>query len=86
MTNVFHRTLKSTPPNAIGGQGVYLFDNQGNKYLDASGGAAYIKFASIEGEVLDESHKEWDDVISIGTPINEPTTREVSDDDLEIKR
>ena len=40
MTNVFHRTLKSTPPNAIGGQGVYLFDNQGNKYLDASGGAA----------------------------------------------
>jgi transcriptional regulator NrdR family protein len=53
---------------------------------DASGGAAYIKFASIEGEVLDESHKEWDDVISIGTPINEPTTREVSDDDLEIKR
>ena len=40
MTNVFHRTLKSIPPNAIGGQGVYLFDKQGNKYLDASGGAA----------------------------------------------
>ena len=40
MTSVFHRTLQSTIPLAIGGEGPYLLDAKGNKYLDASGGAA----------------------------------------------
>ena len=51
MTNVFHRTLNSTPPNAIGGQGAYLFDTQGNRYLDASGGAA-ISCLGHQNEVV----------------------------------
>ena len=40
MTSIFHRTLKSTVPIVVGGEGPYLFDAQGNRYLDASGGAA----------------------------------------------
>ena len=40
MTNVFHRNLQTTFPIAIGGEGLYLLDAQGNRYLDASGGAA----------------------------------------------
>ena len=40
MTNVFHRSLLKTPPKAVTGEGLYLIDSDGKKYLDASGGAA----------------------------------------------
>ena len=40
MTKVFHRNPRQTMPIAAGGQGVELFDNQGKRYIDASGGAA----------------------------------------------
>ena len=40
MTNVFHRNPHQALPTAVGGQGVYLVDAQGRRYLDASGGAA----------------------------------------------
>jgi len=37
---VLHRTLMRTPPVALRGEGVYLVDREGRRYLDASGGAA----------------------------------------------
>ncbi len=40
MTHVFHRQLAKELPLAVAGEGVYLFDDSGKKYLDASGGAA----------------------------------------------
>ena len=40
MTHVFHRQLAKELPIAVAGEGVYLFDDSGKKYLDASGGAA----------------------------------------------
>ncbi|QET01885.1 aspartate aminotransferase family protein [Cupriavidus pauculus] len=40
MTKVFHRNPRQAMPIAVGGQGVELFDNQGKRYIDASGGAA----------------------------------------------
>ncbi|REF01751.1 aspartate aminotransferase family protein [Cupriavidus plantarum] len=40
MTKVFHRNPRQTMPIAAGGQGVELFDTQGKRYIDASGGAA----------------------------------------------
>ncbi len=40
MTHVFHRQLRSSQPTAVGGEGVYLIDAAGKRYLDASGGAA----------------------------------------------
>ena len=40
MTHVFHRNPCTTPPVATHGEGVYLYDSIGNKYLDACGGAA----------------------------------------------
>jgi adenosylmethionine-8-amino-7-oxononanoate aminotransferase len=40
MTYVMHRKLTSVPPVAVRGEGVYLFDSNGKRYLDASGGAA----------------------------------------------
>ncbi|UPJ60913.1 aspartate aminotransferase family protein [Bradyrhizobium sp. 192] len=39
-SRVLHRSLRETPPRAIGGKGVYLFAEDGRRVLDASGGAA----------------------------------------------
>ncbi|MBY6030938.1 aspartate aminotransferase family protein [Halomonas sp. DP8Y7-1] len=40
MSRVFHRHLTSTYPTAVAGDGPYLIDASGKRYLDASGGAA----------------------------------------------
>ncbi|KMK65744.1 aspartate aminotransferase family protein [Puniceibacterium sp. IMCC21224] len=40
MSHIFPRSMKSAPPTAVGGQGCYLIDSTGKRYLDASGGAA----------------------------------------------
>ena len=40
MTHVFHRNARSDYPVAVGGEGPYLIDAAGKRYLDASGGAA----------------------------------------------
>ena len=39
-TRVLHRHSHSKLPVAVGGDGPYVIDSQGNRYLDASGGAA----------------------------------------------
>ena len=40
MTRVFHRSPRDSYPVAVHGEGAYLFDREGKRYLDASGGAA----------------------------------------------
>lgn len=40
MSHVFGRNAKSTPPVAVAGEGCYLIDADGKRYLDGSGGAA----------------------------------------------
>ncbi|WP_371168114.1 aspartate aminotransferase family protein [Aliiroseovarius sp. 2305UL8-7] len=40
MSHVFPRHTKNTPPVATRGDGIYLIDSKGKKYLDGSGGAA----------------------------------------------
>ncbi|SDJ30039.1 Adenosylmethionine-8-amino-7-oxononanoate aminotransferase [Bradyrhizobium sp. Rc2d] len=39
-SRVLHRSLREAPPKAIGGEGVYLFAEDGRRIIDASGGAA----------------------------------------------
>jgi adenosylmethionine-8-amino-7-oxononanoate aminotransferase len=39
-SRVLHRSLRETPPKAIGGEGVWLIGENGRRILDASGGAA----------------------------------------------
>src|ERR1700716_3881656 len=39
-SRVMHRSLRETPPKAVGGEGVWLFSEDGRRVLDASGGAA----------------------------------------------
>jgi adenosylmethionine-8-amino-7-oxononanoate aminotransferase len=38
--HVFHRSTQARPPFAIGGDGIYLIDETGRRYIDACGGAA----------------------------------------------
>ena len=40
MSSILHRTLELNPPIAVGGEGNYLIDDAGKRYLDACGGAA----------------------------------------------
>ena len=40
MNHVFPRDTRVELPVAVGGEGIYLFDREGRRYIDASGGAA----------------------------------------------
>jgi len=40
MSSVFHRQATMTPATAVSGEGCYIVDAAGRRYLDASGGAA----------------------------------------------
>ena len=59
-THVFHRHLQHTPPVASRGQGVYLTDAQGKRYLDASGGAAVSCLGHGHPDVLAAMHAQID--------------------------
>ncbi|MEQ8347939.1 MAG: aspartate aminotransferase family protein [Sneathiellaceae bacterium] len=52
MTHVFHRQLKSPLPVAVSGQGAYIIDSTGKRYLDASGGAAVSCLGHSDREVV----------------------------------
>src|SRR3954463_3744991 len=38
--HVFHRTTSARPPVAVRGEGIFLIDADGKRYIDACGGAA----------------------------------------------
>jgi adenosylmethionine-8-amino-7-oxononanoate aminotransferase len=59
-THVFHRHLRHTPPVASSGQGVYLTDAQGKRYIDASGGAAVSCLGHGHPDVLAAMHAQID--------------------------
>jgi adenosylmethionine-8-amino-7-oxononanoate aminotransferase len=40
MTHVFHRDQLESYPVAVRGEGCYLIDSNGRRYLDAAAGAA----------------------------------------------
>ncbi len=60
MTHVFHRQLRATPPVAVGGHGAWLVDAAGNRYLDASGGAAVSCLGHGHADVLAAMHAQID--------------------------
>ena len=51
MSRVFHRSLRHEYPFAVRGEGAYLFDRNGRRYLDASGGAAVSCLGHSDGAV-----------------------------------
>ncbi|MGP1679416.1 MAG: aspartate aminotransferase family protein [Burkholderiales bacterium] len=53
MSQVFHRNPKNNYPLAVGGDGPYVIDKDGKRYLDASGGAAVSCLGHSDREVID---------------------------------
>ena len=59
-THVFHRSLRVIPPVAVRGQGVWLEDAAGRRYIDASGGAAVSCLGHGHPDVLAAMHRQID--------------------------
>jgi adenosylmethionine-8-amino-7-oxononanoate aminotransferase len=59
-THVMHRHLHHTPPVAVGGEGVWLIDAAGKRYLDASGGAAVSCLGHGHPDVIAAMHAQID--------------------------
>ena len=53
MSHIFPRHTKGTLPTIERGEGVYLFDTTGKKYLDGSGGAAVSCLGHNDPDVID---------------------------------
>lgn len=52
MSKVFPRHCKAKPPTAVSGSGVYITDNTGKQYIDASGGAAVSCLGHGDTEII----------------------------------
>ena len=52
MTHVFHRHLKVGLPTVASGDGIYLIDTNGKRYLDGSGGAAVSCLGHSDADVI----------------------------------
>ncbi len=58
MNHLFHRHCHSTLPIATGGEGPYVFDETGKRYLDACGGAAVCCLGYGHPAVREAIHKQ----------------------------
>ena len=52
--SLFPRSFKARYPVAARGEGVYLYDDQGKRYLDACGGAAVVTIGHGVREVAEQ--------------------------------
>jgi adenosylmethionine-8-amino-7-oxononanoate aminotransferase len=59
-TKVLHRHLHQLPPRAVSGQGAWLVDADGKRYLDASGGAAVSCLGHGHPDVIAAMHAQID--------------------------
>ncbi|MEQ9811441.1 MAG: aspartate aminotransferase family protein [Azospirillaceae bacterium] len=60
MSHVFHRNSRAIPPAALSGDGVYLTDSAGRRYLDASGGAAVSCLGHSHPAVIEAIKRQLD--------------------------
>jgi adenosylmethionine-8-amino-7-oxononanoate aminotransferase len=59
-THIVHRSLRAMPPVAVGGEGIWLIDAAGKRYLDASGGAAVSCLGHGHPDVIAAMHAQID--------------------------
>jgi len=52
MTRIFQRQINFDMPLAVGGDGLYIVDSEGKRYLDASGGAAVSCLGHGDADVI----------------------------------
>jgi len=62
MTHIFQRQIKSEMPVAISGEGIYVVDSEGKRYLDASGGAAVSCLGHGDKDVVEAIKAQLDEL------------------------
>ncbi|WP_420405626.1 aspartate aminotransferase family protein [Nisaea sp.] len=62
MNHVFHRNARAAYPTAARGEGVYILDRDGKRYLDASGGAAVSCLGHSEARVTAAIKRQLDEI------------------------
>ena len=62
MNHVFPRIIKTKLPTVAGGEGCYLIDESGKRYLDGSGGAAVSCLGHGDRQVIDAIKDQMDKV------------------------
>ncbi|HWA39673.1 MAG TPA: aspartate aminotransferase family protein [Burkholderiales bacterium] len=77
MTHVFHRDPRQSYPVAVRGEGAYLYDADGKRYLDASGGAAVSCLGHSDRKVIEAVQRQLDRLPFAHTSFftNEPMER-----------
>jgi adenosylmethionine-8-amino-7-oxononanoate aminotransferase len=60
MSHIIHRSLRQTPPVAVGASGVTIRDSSGRIYIDASGGAAVSSLGHGHPHVIAALHRQID--------------------------
>ncbi|KEO56065.1 aspartate aminotransferase family protein [Thioclava pacifica] len=62
MSHVFPRHTKSNPPLAVKGDGIYILDSNGKRYLDGSGGAAVSCLGHSDADVIAAIKEQIDNI------------------------
>ena len=62
MSHVFPRHTKNPPPVAVGGEGCWLIDASGKRYLDGSGGAAVSCLGHGDREIIEAVQAQMDKI------------------------
>ena len=60
MDHVFHRSPRTPLPYAVGGDGIYIIDEKGDRYIDACGGAAVSCLGHSDETVRQAIHNQVD--------------------------
>ena len=60
MTHILYRQIRQQVPVAVGGEGLYLIDAEGRRYLDGSGGAAVSCLGHGHPDVRAAMHRQLD--------------------------
>ena len=84
MTHLLHRQIHHRYPHAIAGQGIYLFDQSGRRYIDASSGAAVSSLGHQHPQVLAAMHEQLDQLAYAHTSFfTTPVAERLGDELLE---
>lgn len=62
MTHILHRHTQWDLPKAVGGEGIYIVDHTGKRYLDASGGAAVSCLGHGDARVTEAIKRQADEI------------------------
>lgn len=67
MSHVLHRSFSTNLKTAVGGEGVYLIDSEGKRYLDGSGGAGVSCLGHNHPAIRQAIHEQLDKLEAVHT-------------------